>query len=160
MTTITAADKDLLYVFTGVSSARIVDAFRRVLAGRAQLQAGLAERLTRYPMETLAGFLLASSAAFYLAERDDNPKVKTFVDAIYYISTCLSVGYADIFPVTQRGRAIATLVMTLGPAMTGEVLDPPGRAAGASERATEMMIERLDAILEELKRADGRTEGR
>ncbi len=152
MTTSTVAEKDLLYVFTGVPAARILEAFRGVTARRGDLQASLVERLTRYPMETLAGFLLASSAAFYLAERDENPKVKTFVDAIYYVSTCLSVGYADIFPVTQRGRAIATLVMTFGPALSGEILDPPGRAAGASERATETMIERLDAILEELRK--------
>ncbi len=73
------------------------------------------------------------------------------MDALYYISTCLSVGYADIFAQTQSGKLIATLTMTIGPALTSNALDPPGRAAPASARGQELMLERLDAILEELR---------
>jgi hypothetical protein len=47
------------------------------------------------------------------------------VDAFYYISTCASVGYADIFAVTQAGRAIAALVMIIGPALTTNSLNRP-----------------------------------
>jgi voltage-gated potassium channel len=142
---------DMLKVFTGVSSQQIVDAVRALIEKRGEFEATLIERLMQYPMETLAGFLLGTSAAFYLAEREVNPKVKTFVDALYYISTCLSVGYADIFAQTQTGRAIATLVMTVGPSLTGELLDPPHKAASASSVNQDMMIERLDAILAELR---------
>ena len=142
---------DMLKAFTGVSSQQIVDAVRALIEKRGEFEATLIERLMQYPMETLAGFLLGTSAAFYLAEREVNPKVKTFVDALYYISTCLSVGYADIFAQTQTGRAIATLVMTVGPSLTGELLDPPHKAATASSVNQEMMIERLNAILEELR---------
>jgi hypothetical protein len=143
---------DLLYVFTGISGERVADALKTALDKRGGLQAELLERLIRHPMESLAGFLLGTSAAFYLAERDVNPKIKTFVDALYYISTCLSVGYADIFARTQTGRLIATLVMAVGPALTSQALDLPGQAAEASVRGQEKMIERLDAILEELRR--------
>lgn len=142
---------DMLKAFTGVSSQQIVDAVRALIEKRGEFEATLIERLMQYPMETLAGFLLGTSAAFYLAEREVNPKVKTFVDALYYISTCLSVGYADIFAQTQTGRAIATLVMTVGPSLTGELLDPPHKAASASSVNQDMMIERLDAILAELR---------
>jgi hypothetical protein len=142
---------DMLKAFTGMSSQQIVDAVRALIEKRGEFEATLIERLMQYPMETLAGFLLGTSAAFYLAEREVNPKVKTFVDALYYISTCLSVGYADIFAQTQTGRAIATLVMTVGPSLTGELLDPPHKAASASSVNQEMMIERLDAILAELR---------
>ena len=45
--------------------------------------------------------------------------------AFYYITTCASVGYADVFAVTQPGRAIAALVMIIGPALTNRVLDRP-----------------------------------
>ena len=141
----------MLKVFTGVSSQQIVNAVRALIEKRGEFETTLIERLTQYPMESLAGFLLGTSAAFYLAERDVNPKVKTYVDALYYISTCLSVGYADIFAQTQTGRAIATLVMTVGPALTNNALDLPGRAAAASVQGQEMMIERLDAILQELR---------
>jgi voltage-gated potassium channel len=143
---------DLLYAFTGVPADQIATALKATLDKRGDLQTEFLKRLTRHPMESLAGFLLGTSAAFYLAERDVNPKIKTFVDALYYISTCLSVGYADIFAQTQTGRLIATLAMAVGPALTSQVLDLPGQAADASARGQEMMIARLDAILEELRR--------
>ncbi len=146
-----AQNTDMLHAFTGISSAQVIDAVRELLDKRGGLETELVERLTRYPIESLAGFLLGTSAAFYLAERDVNPKIKTFMDALYYISTCLSVGYADIFAQTQTGRAIATLVMAIGPALTNNALDLPGKAAAASAAGQETMIQRLDAILEELR---------
>jgi hypothetical protein len=55
--------------------------------------------------------------------------VETYWDALVFVSTCLSVGYADVFARTPAGKAIAAAVMTLGPAMSGAMLDP-ARAAG------------------------------
>jgi hypothetical protein len=46
----------------------------------------------------------------------------------------------------------APLVMAVGPALTSQALDLPGQASEASVRGQEMMIARLDAILEELRR--------
>lgn len=145
---------DPLYVFTGIRGAKVLDALRWVLSRRGELEGALIERLTRYPLESLTGFLFATSAAFYLAERGVNPKIKTFVDSLYYISTCLSVGYSEIFAQTQRGRAIATLVMTLGPSLTAEALDPPFRAAAASQPGQDAMLAKLDEILVELQKAN------
>ena len=51
-----------------------------------------------------------------------NSHIKTFVDAFYYGATCASVGYVDIFALTQTGRAIAALVMILGPGLTAYFL--------------------------------------
>jgi hypothetical protein len=87
----------------------------------AQLRTWAEER----PMDTAVGFLAAASIAFYQAEREENRKIRTLVDAFYYITTCASVGYADIFAVTQTGRMIASLVMTAGPALTNRLLDRP-----------------------------------
>ena len=143
---------DMLKAFTGVSSQQVVDAMRALIEKRGEIEAEIVERLTVYPMESLVGFLLGASAAFYLAEREVNPKVKTFVDALYYISTCLSVGYADIFAQTQTGRAVATLAMTVGPSLASNSLERPGNALPASVQGQEIMIERLDAILEELRK--------
>lgn len=143
---------DLLYVFTGIPSAQVVSALGAVLNKRSDVEAQVAELLTGRPLESLGGFLLAASVAFYVAEREVNPKIQTFVDSLYYISTCLSVGYADIFAQTQTGKMIATLAMTIGPALTGNALDPPGRVEPASAEGQALLLERLDAILEELRR--------
>ena len=143
---------DMLHAFTGISSQQIVDAMHALIARRGDLETELVERLTAYPIESALAFLLGTSAAFYLAERNANPKVKTFVDALYYISTCLSVGYADIFAQTQTGRAVVTLAMTVGPALTNELLDRPHKAEDASAANQRLIIERLDAILEELRK--------
>jgi len=145
-------NSDLLYAFTGIPSASLARALKTALARRSDIQIELLETLTRHPIESLAGFLFSASAAFYLAERQANPKINTFVDALYYISTCLSVGYADIFAQTQPGKLIATLVMTVGPALTGNALDLPGQAIPASVQGQAQMLDRLDAILEELRR--------
>ncbi len=142
---------DLLHVFTGISSAQVVSVLSAMLNKRGHIEAKIAELLTHSPLESLGGFLVSASVAFYLAERGVNPMIQTFVDAVYYISTCLSVGYADIFAQTQQGKLIATLAMTIGPALTGNALDPAGRVEPASARGQEMVLERLDAILEELR---------
>lgn len=141
---------DLFYVFSGIPGAQAMAALNTVLNKRGDLENILVEWLTRRPIESLTSFLLSTSVAFYLAEREVNPKIKTFVDALYYISTCLSVGYADIFAQTQTGKLIATLVMILGPALTGNALDPPGRVMPASAEGQERLLERLEAILAEL----------
>jgi hypothetical protein len=77
------------------------------------------------PLDSGFLFLGVCSAAFYQAEKDHNSRIETFVDAFYYIATCASVGYADIFAATQTGRAIAALVMVVGPAITNRALDRP-----------------------------------
>jgi hypothetical protein len=142
-------NNDLLYVFTGLSSDQVMAALQTALGKRDELQSVWLEKIARHPIESLSSFLLSTSAAFYLAERGVNPKINTFVDAVYYISTCLSVGYADIFAQTQTGKLIATLVMTLGPALTARVFDQPNPPA---EPGQAEVIARLEAILEELRR--------
>ena len=68
------------------------------------------------PFTKLIGMVLTGAALFYRAERGHNPKVKTYADALVYISTCASVGYGDIFAQTETGKLIGTAVMTVGPA--------------------------------------------
>ncbi|HUJ25415.1 MAG TPA: ion channel [Myxococcales bacterium] len=74
--------------------------------------------------EELADFVCAAAALFYCAEEGHNPSVRTFWDALHYISTSLSVGYANIFPVTQAGKAIGAVVQMVGPALSSKALDP------------------------------------
>ncbi|MCI0415935.1 potassium channel family protein [bacterium] len=99
------------------------------------------------PLESVLLLLLVSSAIYYKAEAGTNPKVKTFVDALNFISTCASVGYTDIFAQTQTGRLVSTVVMTLGPALTAKVLDRPGPDVSTNQA----IVQKLDAILTELR---------
>lgn len=84
------------------------------------------------PLESAFGFLGVAAAAFYLAEKEANPKIATYVDAFYYIATCASVGYADVFAMTQSGKAIASLVMIVGPGLADRALNRPQTPANGS----------------------------
>jgi hypothetical protein len=78
----------------------------------------------------------------HFAEKDHNPKVRSYFDALVFLSTCMSVGYANVFARTPAGKAIASAVMTFGPAMSGAIFDAGGpetpsapRDAGDNRRA-------------------------
>jgi hypothetical protein len=141
---------DLPHPFAGETQAA-VEAFQ-----------GWKTRLLDYaadnPAEALFWTLTGGAFVFYLAEKEANPDVRGYNDALHYISTCLSVGYARIFPVTPTGKLVASIVMAIGPSLSGWVIE--GRLVrrnteageeAASARDLTPMLERLDAILEELK---------
>jgi hypothetical protein len=116
---------DWCRVWLGVSSDQLKAQLATLWQKKAALQRQWLERITRQPMDAAFEFLAGAAFAFYVAEKDVNPKVRTYVDAFYYIATCASVGYADIFAVTQTGRAVAALVMVVGPALTNHALERP-----------------------------------
>ena len=115
--------------------------------------------VARDPMDATLATVLVGSFLFYRAEKGHNPKVETFSDALVFISTCLSVGYADVFARTDAGKAIASAVMTFGPAMSAAILEPPKDerdAAAALEAAPAIaaqnaVVDKLTAILDELR---------
>lgn len=115
-------------------------------------------RQERDPMGTAVLAVLAGTVMFYAAERGKNPKVSSFYDALVYVSTNLSVGYSDILAKTPAGKSIGSVLMTYGPALAARVFDPPHEASDEVEaraRAQDTLAgisERLDLILEELKR--------
>jgi len=89
--------------------------------------------------EELTQFVCTAAALFYCAEEKENPAVRTYFDALHYVSTSLSVGYANIFPVTQAGKAIGAVVQMLGPALSAKALDRDEP-------------DKLDAVLVELRK--------
>lgn len=108
------------------------------------------------PLETLLVGVMGSAWVFYLAEKGENEGVDTFDDALYYISTCLSVGYANIFPKTQIGKFVAALVMIIGPSLSGWVVEGHlvQRQRGEPSPAppdNPLVVEKLEAILQVLK---------
>lgn len=123
---------------------------------------GLKAAATTDPFDALVVTVVGGSFLFYLAERGKNPKVNTFVDALLFITTCLSVGYADVFACTQAGKAIASAVMTFGPALSGAAFEgkngdgkeaETGPAAASPEllAVQNAIVDKLDAILGELR---------
>ncbi len=119
------ASVDLFKTWLGIDAAEAKARLMGLLAQKDRLEQRFRAWTDENPLDATFEFLGVASYAFYLAEKDENPKIKTYIDAFYYISTCASVGYADIFAATQTGRAIAALVMVLGPAMTNKVIDHP-----------------------------------
>jgi hypothetical protein len=114
------------------------------------------------PAEELTLLVTWGAVLFYWAEADANPMVRTYWDALHYIATALSVGYANIFPVTALGKAIGAVVMTVGPALSARALDraPPavGHHGDDGQGGTALLAEKLDAILAELRRTEGRVQ--
>ncbi|HHE05963.1 MAG TPA: potassium channel protein, partial [Epsilonproteobacteria bacterium] len=64
-------------------------------------------------------FIVSTSGiAIYILEADKNPNIQTLFDGIYWaVVTIATVGYGDISPVTDMGRAISILIIISGIAM-------------------------------------------
>ncbi|HVU51187.1 MAG TPA: potassium channel family protein [Polyangia bacterium] len=108
------------------------------------------------PAEELGVLVSWGAALFYWAEAGANPSVRTYWDALHYVTTALSVGYANIFPVTALGKTIASVIMTIGPAISARALDQVPRAGEDGGAGTALLAEKLEAILAELRRLNGR----
>jgi hypothetical protein len=117
----------------------------------------LRDKQAEDPMNAAIVTVLAGAAAFYSAERGTNPKVKSYYDALVYVATSLSVGYHDVFPHTEAGKAIAGTLMTYGPALAARVFDQPNEAkervadGERSEAALRDIAGKLELILQELQ---------
>jgi len=115
------------------------------------MKRGFREALLRDPLDSLAAVVLGGSYLFYLAEKGKNPRCTSYWDALMFITTCLSVGYADVFAKTDAGKAIASFVMTIGPALSGAALDPPASEVPKELEVQQAILTKLEAILAELK---------
>ncbi len=120
-----APQPDFLQTWFGVSGSELKAKLQALFDKKDVFESRLLDLVEHNPLDAAVTFLAAASYAFYVAEKDVNPRIKTYVDSFYYIATCASVGYADIFAATQTGRAIAGFVMIVGPALTNRALDRP-----------------------------------
>lgn len=117
------ANPDFLATWLGLSAADLRQQLTSLLARKDGVERQVLAWLERNPLDAAFEFLAGAALAFYLAEKEANPRIKTYVDAFYYIATCASVGYADIFAATQTGRSVAALVMIVGPGLTSRALE-------------------------------------
>ncbi len=127
--------------------------------GYGDLKTELRTWAKRDPIDALLAAVLGGGLAFYLAEKDTNPKCKTPWDGVLYIATSLSVGYDNLFPTTPAGHALATFIQTFGPSLAANALEPPAadRALAAPVTTTVSpdvnlaILERLDRIVQLLE---------
>ncbi len=69
-----------------------------------------------YTLAIFASFVIfTGSSAIYIFETNDNPKINTLFDAIYWaIVTMGTVGYGDIVPMTREGMVVAMILIIVG----------------------------------------------
>ena len=120
-----APQPDMLQTWLGISQADLREQIFALLGQKDEYEKHFLDWVNANPLEANVEFLGLAAWAFYQAEKGVNPKIQTYVDAFYYISTCASVGFADMFAATQAGRTIAAIVMMLGPSLTGRALNYP-----------------------------------
>lgn len=120
-----APQTDMLQTWLGISQADLREQIFALLGQKDEYEKRFLDWVNANPLEANVEFLGLAAWAFYQAEKGVNPKIQTYVDAFYYISTCASVGFADMFAATQAGRTIAAIVMMLGPSLTGRALNYP-----------------------------------
>ena len=116
---------DFLQTWFGLSGTQLRQEVQRLFTHKNKWENHFLDWAEANPLEAAYGFLGSAAVAFYYAEKDVNPKVNTYIDAFHYIATCASVGYADIFAMTQTGKAIAALVMVVGPSIADRSLNRP-----------------------------------
>jgi len=126
-------------------------------------KAGFREIVQRDPIDTLLVSVLGGAYLFWLAEKDVNPKCRTFWDAAVFVATSLSVGYDNKFAETEAGKALAAFLMTFGPAVAAAAFAPTAadqqaEAAAAAKTQAESIelqkaiLAKLDAILVQLEK--------
>ena len=120
-----APQPDMLQTWLGISQADLRERIFALLGQKDEYEKRFLDWVNANPLEANVEFLGLAAWAFYQAEKGVNAKIQTYVDAFYYISTCASVGFADMFAVTQAGRTIAGIVMMIGPSLTGRALNYP-----------------------------------
>src|SRR3954465_1430376 len=108
-----------------------------------------ATRLAATPCRNTAALVGLSTVLFYVLEKNRNPKVNDVWDSMVYCSTCLSVGYGDIFAKTPLGKILGSALMTIGPSMAAKTLD--GAGDSRRDEVQQQVLETLRQILSKLE---------
>ncbi len=132
----------LFRVFKLLRYTKSINQFVEVLANK---------RFELYTLLFLLLFItLTAGIAIYVFEETQNPNITTLFDAFYWaLVTISTVGYGDISPVTQEGKAVSMLIIVSGIAMISFVTSVI--VSAFSEKLDELKENR---VIEELNRND------
>ncbi|MCL4872167.1 MAG: hypothetical protein KJ063_24675 [Anaerolineae bacterium] len=112
-----------LQTWLGLSDEQVQSRLLSLITHKDKVEGLFLDWVEKNPMDSTFMFLGAAAAALYRAEKEINPAINSFTDAFFYLSICVSGGSANLSAMTPTGKAIASLVMTIGPAMTAKSLD-------------------------------------
>lgn len=94
---------------------RLIRAFTGVYRALSKVERFASDKKLVWLFVTWAGFTVICSLAFYVAEVDVNPDINDISDALWWgIVTLTTVGYGDIFAVTDEGRLASSVLMVFG----------------------------------------------
>lgn len=86
---------------------------------------GRIKALLTHPLFWLLTFaenaaMLSAAWAFFILEQGTNPRLHTFLDALWWaVATATTVGYGDIVPGTSGGKIVGMILMIFGSALFG-----------------------------------------
>jgi len=130
-----------------VSKARSEGGAEDLIGAWQRTRDAIREAARQDPVDTAFATAFCGAYLFFLAERGKNPRVKTFGDALVFVTTNMSVGYSDIFARTEAGKYIASAVMTVGPSMLAQLFAPTAsEQREESARAEARHRETMDAL--------------
>ena len=89
-----------------------IDKLAALLSGDGEARVSEVQRLSLSLALSVVSICLIGAFAAWEAEQAINPSLATYWDALYFsVTTITTVGYGDVVPITQWGRAVVALEM-------------------------------------------------
>ncbi len=143
-----------------LQSARALRLLRLVFAGAILHRLVSPEGLRRAALFTVL-LILGAAIAFQAVENGHHPEPVSLWDGLWWaVETVTTVGYGDIYPVTDAGRVIAMVVMLSGigfvALLTGSIAQQFLAASPEQQREDELLkhVREMSARLERLEGRD------
>lgn len=129
---------------------RLVRAFAGISRALAAVPRFAAHRGLIWLVAAWLAVTILTAIAMYIAEHDTNAAFDDPFDALWWgIVTLSTVGYGDVFPLTQEGRVAAMILMILGIGLFSAITASITSFFITSDRRGELAgeLERLEAML-------------